>query len=69
MKKNENQITLDDFDSLYRKFGPMVMRRCQYIMKDEEKAFDCMQDVFVRIIEYRKKLFFVGFIDIFLHLY
>ena len=56
MKKNENQITLDDFDSLYRKFGPMVMRRCQYIMKDEEKAFDCMQDVFVRIIEHREKL-------------
>lgn len=56
MKKNENQITLDDFDSLYRKFGPMVMRRCQYILKDEEKAFDCMQDVFVRIIEYREKL-------------
>lgn len=56
MKKNENQITLDDFDSLYRKFGPMVMRRCQYILKDEEKAFDCMQDVFVRIIEHREKL-------------
>lgn len=54
--KNQNQITLDDFDSLYRKFGPMVMRRCQYIMKDEEKAFDCMQDVFVRIIEHREKL-------------
>ena len=56
MKKNENQITLEDFDSLYRKFGPMVMRRCQYIMKDEEKAFDCMQDVFVRIIEHKEKL-------------
>ena len=56
MKKKENQITLEDFDSLYRKFGPMVMRRCQYIMKDEEKAFDCMQDVFVRIIEHKEKL-------------
>lgn len=56
MKKNENQITLEDFDSLYRRFGPMVMRRCQYIMKDEEKAFDCMQDVFVRIIEHKEKL-------------
>ena len=54
--KKEDKVTLDDFDSLYRKFGPMVMRRCQYIMKDEEKAFDCMQDVFVRIIEYREKL-------------
>lgn len=56
MKKNENEITLDDFDNLYRKYGPMVMRRCQYILKDEEKAFDCMQDVFVKIIEHREKL-------------
>ena len=35
--KKEDKVTLDDFDSLYRKFGPMVMRRCQYIMKDEER--------------------------------
>lgn len=50
------EVTLNDFDSLYRQFGPMVLRRCRYIIKDEEKALDCMQDVFVRIIEHKEKL-------------
>jgi len=49
-------VEMDDFEGLYRKFGPMVMRRCRYILKDEEKALDCMQDVFVRIIERRERL-------------
>jgi RNA polymerase sigma-70 factor, ECF subfamily len=53
MKK---EISLDDFDSLYREFGPMVLRRCRFLLQDEEKAVDVMQDTFVRIIEHRTKL-------------
>ena len=41
-------VSMDDFDSLYRTFGPMVLRRCRFLLKDEEKALDAMQDVFVR---------------------
>ncbi|MGH1342111.1 MAG: RNA polymerase sigma factor [Nannocystales bacterium] len=39
-----------DVTSLYRKYGPMVLRRCKTILKDEEEALDAMQDVFVQIV-------------------
>ncbi len=47
---------MDDFDRLYGTFGPMVLRRCRFLLKDEERALDAMQDTFVRIIERREKL-------------
>lgn len=49
-------LQISDFDSLYRKYGPMVLRRCRAILKDEERALDAMQDVFVRIIDSRCKI-------------
>jgi RNA polymerase sigma-70 factor (ECF subfamily) len=55
MRTNE-AITLDNFTELYNKFGPMVLRRCRHLLKDEEKALDAMQDTFVRIIERRERL-------------
>lgn len=39
-----------DVTSLYRKYGPMVLRRCKTILKDEEEALDAMQDAFVQIV-------------------
>ena len=54
--ENKGVVTLESFDDLYREYGPMVLRRCRFLLKDEEKAVDAMQDVFVRIIEYRTKL-------------
>jgi RNA polymerase sigma-70 factor, ECF subfamily len=51
-----SEVTLDNFEALYEKFGPMVLRRCRYILKDEEKALDAMQDVFVRILERKNRL-------------
>ncbi len=55
-KEKDAYITLEDFDELYRKFGPMVLRRCRYLLGSEEEALDIMQDVFVRIIERRERL-------------
>ncbi len=49
-------ISNADFSELYRKYGPMVLRRCRALLKDEEKALDAMQDVFVRIIESECKI-------------
>lgn len=49
-------ITINDFGQLYDRFGPMVLRRCRFLLKDEEKALDAMQDVFVRIIERHERL-------------
>lgn len=52
----KNTLSMADFDSLYRQFGPMVLRRCKFLLKNEEKALDAMQDVFVRLIERKEKL-------------
>ncbi len=43
-------------EKLYNKYGPMVLRRCRSLLKDEEKALDAMQEVFVKLIVNKKKL-------------
>jgi RNA polymerase sigma factor (sigma-70 family) len=45
-----------DVEDYYRRYGPMVLRRCRYLLKDEDRALDAMQEVFVRLIRYRKTL-------------
>lgn len=54
--RTSGTVTIDDFDELYQKFGPMVLRRCRHLLKDEDKALDAMQDTFVRIIERRERI-------------
>lgn len=49
-------LTNRDFAELYEKYGPMVLRRCRSILKDEDKALDAMQDVFLRIIDSKCKI-------------
>ncbi|MEM6290670.1 MAG: sigma-70 family RNA polymerase sigma factor [Myxococcota bacterium] len=39
-----------DVEGLYRSYGPMVLRRCQKMLRDEDEAMDAMQDVFVQIV-------------------
>ncbi len=46
-------INVEDF---YRKYGPMVLRRCRRLLRDEEKAMDAMQDTFVKILRNKKSL-------------
>jgi RNA polymerase sigma factor, sigma-70 family len=45
-----------DVEPLYRKYGPMVLRRCRSLLRDEEKALDAMQDTFVRVLRGRDRL-------------
>jgi len=45
-----------DIESLYRKHGPMVSRRCQYLLGDQMAAMDTMQDVFVELLRRRECL-------------
>lgn len=45
-----------DLDRAYRRFGPMVRRRCQQLLRDPEAARDAMQDVFVRLTRRRDTL-------------
>ena len=45
-----------DVDASYRRYGPMVLRRCRFLLRDEEKAVDAMQDVFVQLLDHRGAL-------------
>lgn len=49
-------LSIENFSVLYERFGPMVLRRCRYLLKDEEKALDCMQDTFIRLFERKDRL-------------
>ena len=40
-----------DVEILYQKYGPMVLRRCRRLLRDEDCAMDAMQDVFVRVLQ------------------
>ena len=43
-------------EELYRRYGPMVLRRCRAILADEEAAQDAMQDVFVLLLRKQSRL-------------
>lgn len=45
-----------DVDALYRKYGPMVVRRCRRLLGDEEQAMDAAQETFVKLIRYQTRL-------------
>jgi RNA polymerase sigma factor (sigma-70 family) len=45
-----------DVDATYRRYGPMVLRRCRFLLRDEEKAVDAMQDVFVQLLNHQEAL-------------
>lgn len=40
-----------EIENLYLRYGPMVLRRCQSLLKDEARAKDAMQDTFIRVLE------------------
>jgi RNA polymerase sigma-70 factor (ECF subfamily) len=48
-------VTIDVEDS-YRRYGPQVLRRCRFLLRDEEKAVDAMHDVFVELLKRRQGL-------------
>jgi len=45
-----------DVEALYRRYGPMVLRRCRSLLNDEEQALDAMQDVFVQVLRRKDTL-------------
>jgi RNA polymerase sigma-70 factor (ECF subfamily) len=42
----------DEVSELYERFGYSVYRRCLRILRDQARAEDAMQDVFVRVLRY-----------------
>ncbi len=53
MSEPDNKINIED---LYRKYGPMVLRRCRSLIRDGDKALDLMQEVFVQLLRNRDRL-------------
>ena len=45
-----------DVEAFYRKYGPMVLRRCRTLLRDEDMALDAMQDVFVQVLRRQESL-------------
>ena len=39
-----------DVAETYRQWGPMVLRRCRALLKDDDLALDAMHDVFVELV-------------------
>jgi RNA polymerase sigma-70 factor (ECF subfamily) len=50
---NNQSIDIEDY---YTKYGPMVLRRCRSILRDEDSAYDAMQEVFVKLITNKDKI-------------
>lgn len=40
-----------DVEELYMKYGPMVLRRCRQLLRDEHAAQDALHDVFVQALD------------------
>jgi len=45
-----------DVEQLSRRYGPMVLRRCRRLLRDDAEALDACQDVFVRLLRERRRL-------------
>ena len=51
--KKPGQIDITEY---YTRYGPMVLRRCRQLLRDEEKALDAMQEVFTKVILQQSRL-------------
>jgi RNA polymerase sigma factor (sigma-70 family) len=45
-----------DVESFYERYGPMVLRRCRTLLRDDAQAQDAMQDVFVALLRHHDRL-------------
>ena len=45
-----------DITAFYAQYAPMVLRRCRFILKNEDDALDAMQDVFVNLMRAKMRL-------------
>jgi RNA polymerase sigma factor (sigma-70 family) len=45
-----------DVEAYYRRYGPMVVRRCRQLLKDEDRAMEAAQDVFAELVRHQQTL-------------
>ena len=51
--RGEAQI---DIESFYVQYGPMVLRRCRRMLKNEQSAYDAMHEVFLKVVSNQNRL-------------
>jgi RNA polymerase sigma-70 factor (ECF subfamily) len=39
-----------DLEDLWNRYGPLVLRRCRQLLRDEQEALDVCQDVFLQLL-------------------
>ena len=45
-----------DIEASYRRYGPLVLRRCRRLLGEEQMAVDAMHDVFVQLLRHEGRL-------------
>jgi RNA polymerase sigma-70 factor (ECF subfamily) len=45
-----------DVEEFYTRYGPMVLRHCRKLLKDEDKSMDAVQDTFTKVLLNRDRL-------------
>jgi RNA polymerase sigma-70 factor (ECF subfamily) len=45
-----------DIEACYARYGPMVLRRCRAMLRDEQAAFDAAQEVFLKVLSRRGRM-------------
>ncbi len=55
MQKNREMDAID-VEGLYRRYGPMVLRRCRQLLRNEDLAADALQETFVKLLRSRDHL-------------
>src|SRR5262245_47718281 len=45
-----------DVTAVTLRYGPMVLRRCRQLLRNEDEALDACQDVFLRVLERQARL-------------
>ena len=55
MREASANVALD-VEGTYLRYGPMVLRRCRALLRNDAKAQDAMQDVFVSLLRHEERL-------------
>lgn len=45
-----------DTQQFYEQYGPMVLRRCRAMLRNEDDALDAMQETFIKVLENADRL-------------
>lgn len=43
-------MNADNLEDLYRRYGPLVLRRCRQLLRESAEAEDALQEVFMQIV-------------------